>query len=58
MKIRVGGKDEFERFSNTVKLLMSVPHDEIKAALNIEKIAKKRKKAKIFSSSREKDGRA
>lgn len=34
---------EFENFDRTMRDLMSVPHDEIKAALDAEKSAKKRK---------------
>lgn len=36
--------DEFENFDRTMRNLISVPHDEIKAALDAEKAAKKRKK--------------
>jgi hypothetical protein len=35
---------EFERFDRTMRQLMKVPHEEIKAALDAEKAAKKRKK--------------
>jgi hypothetical protein len=35
---------EFENFDRTMRDLMSVPHTEIKAALDAEKAAKKRKK--------------
>jgi hypothetical protein len=35
---------EFDNFDRTMRDLMSVPHDEIKAALDAEKLAKKRKK--------------
>ena len=35
---------EFENFDRTMRDLMSVPHDEIKAALDAEKAAKRRKK--------------
>jgi hypothetical protein len=35
---------EFSRFDRTMRDLMSVPHSEIKAALEAEKAAKKRKK--------------
>jgi hypothetical protein len=34
---------EFENFDRTMRTLMSVPHDEIKAALDAEKAAKKKK---------------
>jgi hypothetical protein len=35
---------EFENFDRTMRDLMSVPHDEIKAALDAEKRAKEKKK--------------
>ena len=35
---------EFENFDRTMRDLMSVPHAEIKAALDAEKMARKRKK--------------
>ncbi len=35
---------EFQNFDQTMQKLMSVPHSEIKAALDAEKTAKKRKK--------------
>jgi predicted GIY-YIG superfamily endonuclease len=35
---------EFENFDRTMRDLMSVPHDEIKAALDAEKAIKKKKK--------------
>jgi hypothetical protein len=35
--------DEFTRFDRTMRELMSVPHSEIKAALDEEKAAKKRR---------------
>ncbi len=35
---------EFDNFDRTMRDLMSVPHDQIKAALDAEKAAKKRKK--------------
>ncbi len=37
-------EDEFENFDRTMRDLMSVPHDEIKAALDKEKATKARKK--------------
>lgn len=37
-------KNEFERFDQTMRELMSVPHSEIQAALDEDKAAKKRKK--------------
>ena len=36
--------EEFENFDRTMRDLMSVPHDEIKAALDAETAAKKKKK--------------
>jgi hypothetical protein len=53
-------KSEFENFNETMKDLLSVSHDEIKAKLTREKLAKNSKrKAKKPSSldrvSREKD---
>ena len=35
---------EFDNFDRTMRDLMSVPHEEIKAALDAEKAAKERKK--------------
>ncbi len=35
---------EFENFDRTMRDLISVPHDEIKAALDAEKAAKKKNK--------------
>jgi hypothetical protein len=45
---------EFDNFDRTMRDLMSVPHDEIKAALDAEKAAKakkKKRKAKKPSAS-------
>lgn len=42
---------EFEKFDRTMRDLMSVPHDEIKAALDAEKAAKKTKKRKAKKPS-------
>jgi len=36
---------EFAKFQNFMKRLVQVPHEEIKAALDAEKEAKKRKRA-------------
>ena len=36
--------DEFQNFDRTMRDLMSVPHSEIKAALDAEKAAKKKKR--------------
>ncbi len=35
---------EFENFDRTMRELMSVPHDEINAALDAEKATKKKKR--------------
>jgi len=43
MKIKAQGKTEFDRFDNFMRRLVSVPHSEIKAKLDAEKIAKKRR---------------
>jgi hypothetical protein len=42
---------EFDKFDRTMRDLMSVPHDEIKAALDAEKVAKKKKKRKAKKPS-------
>jgi hypothetical protein len=49
---------EYSNFEKTMRELMEVPHATIKAKLEEEKIAKKRKKAKRSSASREANGRA
>jgi hypothetical protein len=47
MKVQVEGKTEFKKFDNFMRQLAAVPHSEIKAALDKEKKAKKRKKATL-----------
>jgi len=42
-----------KRFVELVDRLLSVPHSEIKAALDAEKAAKKRKKSRKSAASRE-----
>ena len=42
---------EYARFEKTMREILSVPHAEIKAKLDAEKAAKKRKKAKKSSAS-------
>jgi len=42
---------EFGRFDKTMRGLLEVPHAEIKAKLDAEKVAKKRKKSKKSSAS-------
>jgi hypothetical protein len=50
--------DEFDKFDRTMRDLMSVPHDEIKAALDAEKAQKqKKRKAKKPSASDHVDGK-
>jgi hypothetical protein len=44
---------EYDRFADFMGKLIKVPHSEIKAKLDAEKRAKKRKKAKKSSASRE-----
>jgi len=39
-------ENEFDNFDRTMRDLMSVPHDEIKAALDAEKTEKQKKKRK------------
>jgi hypothetical protein len=48
---------EYDRFEITMRKIMAVPHAEIKAKLDEEKNAKKRKKANKSSASREASGR-
>jgi len=43
---------EFEKFDRTMQSLMKVPHSEIKAKLDAEKKAKKRKIKKPSASGR------
>jgi hypothetical protein len=45
--------DEYAAFNDLAKKLMSVPHREVKAKLDAEQQAKKQKKAKKSSASRE-----
>lgn len=42
---------EFENFDRTMRDLMKVPHSEIKAKLDAEKAAKKKKKGKQNDST-------
>jgi len=46
-------KKEFERFADLVGKLLKVPHSELKAKLDAEKAAKKRKKSRKSSAFRE-----
>jgi hypothetical protein len=43
---------EYKRFDRTMRELIKVPHDEIKAKLEAEKTAKKRKANKPSASDR------
>ena len=44
--------DEYTRFDQTMRRLMSVPHDEIKAKLEAEKREKKKRKSQTSASGR------
>jgi hypothetical protein len=44
---------EYQNFANLAAKLLAVPHSEVKAKLDAEKAAKKRKKPKKSSASRE-----
>lgn len=44
-------KNEFEKFDRTMRKLMSVPHDAIKAQLDAEKKAKTRRKKRASRAS-------
>lgn len=46
-------RSEFDKFENMTRQLLAVPHAELKAKLDAEKAAKKRKKARKSSASRE-----
>ena len=46
-------KSEYTKFDNAMRDLLKVPHSEIKSKLDAEKAAKKRKKIKVSSASRE-----
>jgi len=49
---------EFDEFTKLTDGLLSVPHEKLKSELDKEKRAKKRKKSKVSSASREANGRA
>jgi hypothetical protein len=44
--------EEYSKFDRTMRALMKVPHTEIKAKLDAEKKAKKRKAKKTSASGR------
>jgi hypothetical protein len=44
---------DYDRFEDLARGVLKVPHSEIKEKLDAEKRAKKRRKAKISSASRE-----
>lgn len=46
-------RSEYRNFSELTRALLEVPHSEIKRKLDAEKQAKKRKKSKKSSASRE-----
>jgi hypothetical protein len=43
-------KSEFRNFNDTMRKIMSVPHAEVKAKLDAEKAAKKRKPKRTSAS--------
>jgi hypothetical protein len=45
--------NEYENFSHLAERLLAVPHSEVKKKLDAEKRARRRKKAKKPSASRE-----
>jgi hypothetical protein len=45
-------RDEYQNFTRTMEQLLKVPHSEIKAKLDAEKAAKKRKAKKPSASGR------
>jgi|HubBroStandDraft_1064217.scaffolds.fasta_scaffold174359_2 hypothetical protein len=45
-------KTDYDKFHDLAAGLLKVPHSELKASLEAEKRAKKRKKARISSASR------
>jgi hypothetical protein len=45
--------EEYDKFDRAMRELIKVPHSEIKAKLDAEKKAKKRKKARKSSAFRE-----
>jgi len=53
LKANVDTNTEYENFDRTMREIMKVPHSEIKAKLDAEKLEKKRKKTKKSSASRE-----
>lgn len=44
---------EYQNFANLAEKILTVPHSEVKAKLDAEKAAKKRKKSRKSSASRE-----
>lgn len=44
--------NEFKKFDHTMRKLLKVSHDEVKAKLDAEKAAKKRKPKKASASGR------
>jgi len=46
---------EFAKFTNFVRRLVAVPHSEIKAKLDAEKLAKTRKRKAVSRASRDRD---
>jgi hypothetical protein len=55
--VKKSSESEHKRFIELVDALVRVPHSEIKAKLDAEKQARKRKKSKKSSASREANDR-
>ena len=51
MEIIRMSNQEYEKFDKTMQMLMKVPHSDIKAKLDAEKHAKKKRKPKKASAS-------
>lgn len=49
--MKKSASDEFKKFDDTMRNLLKVSHSELKAKLDAEKKAKKRKKPKSSSAS-------
>ena len=53
LKVPMSKKEnEFERFDTTMRKLITVPHSEIKAKLDAERVAKKKKTKKAVNDKR------
>ena len=52
-----GNSEEFQKFDSTMRRLIKVPHSQIKAKLDAERAAKKRKPKKTSASGRVSSGK-